>query len=91
MAAASAPGANVSAIARTHGLKPQQVFTWRRQAAGKSGKRGTAAGPSFAMVAVDGGDGGGTIEIAVREVTLRIGPAVPAVRVKEILQAVRSA
>ena len=27
-----APGANVSAIARRHGLRPQQLFTWRREA-----------------------------------------------------------
>ena len=27
-----APGAVVSAVARRHGLTPQQVFTWRRQA-----------------------------------------------------------
>nr|WP_249157506.1 transposase [Bradyrhizobium diazoefficiens] len=26
------PGAVVSEIARRHGLTPQQVFTWRRQA-----------------------------------------------------------
>ena len=26
------PGVNVSAVARRHGLKPQQVFAWRRQA-----------------------------------------------------------
>lgn len=25
------PGANVSAIARRHGLRPQQIFTWRRE------------------------------------------------------------
>ena len=93
VAAASEPGANVSAIARTHGLSPQQVFTWRRRAAGKSRKqeRAAVAGPSFAMVAVDGMDAGGVVEIAVGPVLLRIGPAVPAARVKEILQAVRSA
>lgn len=27
-----APGAVVSEVARRHGLTPQQVFTWRRQA-----------------------------------------------------------
>ena len=27
-----APGANISAVARRHGLRPQQLFTWRRQA-----------------------------------------------------------
>jgi transposase len=93
VAAASEPGANVSAIARAHGLTPQQVFTWRRQAAGESRKKemGAEAGPSFAVVAVDGEDAGGVVEIAVGEVTLRIGPMVSAARVKEILQAVRSA
>jgi transposase len=91
VAAASEPGVNVSAIARTHGLSPQQVFTWRRQAASKSGKKEAVAGSSFAMVAVDGVDGGGMVEIAAGGVTLRIGPTVPAARVREILQAVRSA
>ena len=27
-----APGASVSAVARRHGLTPQQLFTWRREA-----------------------------------------------------------
>lgn len=88
VAAASVPGANVSAIARAHGLSPQQVFTWRRQAAGSTPRK--TAGPSFAMVAVDRVSEG-VVEIAVGAVTLRIGPTVPAARVKEILQAVRSA
>jgi transposase len=91
VAAASEPGANVSAIARTHGLSPQQVFTWRRQAARKPREKDMRTGPSFAMVAVDGVDSGGMVEIAIGGVTLRIGPTVPAARVKEILQAVRSA
>jgi transposase len=92
VAAASEPGANVSAIARAHGLRPQQVFTWRRQAAGKSGpKTAGAAGPTFAMVALDGVEGGGIVELVIAGVTLRIGPALPAARVTEILRAVRSA
>ena len=91
--AASEPGVNVSAIARTHGLSPQQVFTWRRQATSKFKKKAmeAAAGPSFAMVALDGVDAGGVVEIVTGGVTLRVGSTVPAARVKEILQAVRSA
>ena len=27
-----APGANISAVARRHGIKPQQLFGWRREA-----------------------------------------------------------
>jgi transposase len=91
VAAASEPGANVSALARAHGLSPQQVFAWRRRAAGRSGPKTACAGPSFAMVALDGGEAGGVVELAVAGVTLRIGPAVPAARVQEILRAVRSA
>ena len=92
VAAASEPGVNVSAVARAHGLTPQQVFTWRRQAASKSGpKTAGTTGPTFAMVELDGAEAGGVLEIAVGGVTLRIGPAVPAARVTEILRAVRSA
>jgi transposase len=92
VAAATRPGANVSAIARSNGLSPQQVFAWRRKAAGNSGQKnaGTAV-PSFAMVAIDVAAGGGIMELVVAGVTIRIGPTVPAARVKEILRAVRSA
>src|ERR1051326_7251929 len=79
----ASPG-QTSRRSRAHGLTPQQVFTWRRQAVGKSRKEMGAAGPSFAMVAVENGDAG-VVEIAVGEVRLRIGPMVPATRVKEIL------
>jgi transposase-like protein len=51
---ALAPGANVSAIARQHGLRPQQVFTWRRRAVGRARSENDGAErPSFALVAVD--------------------------------------
>lgn len=38
-----APGAIVSMVARRHGLSPQQLFTWRREAR----KRAVAAEPLF--------------------------------------------
>jgi hypothetical protein len=77
---------------RAHGLTPQQVFTWRQQAVGKPGaKTAGATDPTFAMVAVDGVEAGGIVELVIAGVTLGIDPAVPAARVKEILQAVRSA
>src|SRR5947209_8579289 len=37
------PGAIVSMVARRHGLSPQQLFTWRREAR----KRAVAAEPLF--------------------------------------------
>jgi transposase len=43
-----APGAVVSNVARRHGLTPQQVFTWRRQA-----RQLTAGEPQFVPAVVD--------------------------------------
>jgi hypothetical protein len=43
------------------------------------------------MVALDGAEAGSIVERIVAGVTLRIGPAVPAARVQEILRIVRSA
>jgi hypothetical protein len=42
------------------------------------------------MVAIDA-EAGGIVELVVAGTTLRIGPTVPATRVKELLRAVRSA
>jgi len=92
VAEATKPGANVSAIARAHGLTPQQVFTWRRDAVRKAKAEGEAAVVSpFAAVAIAAPEAAGAIELIVGGVTLRIGPAVSAARVKEILRVVRSA
>ena len=49
-----APGAVISEVARRHGLTPQQLFTWRRQARRHplAAKSGTA--PSFVPAIVEG-------------------------------------
>lgn len=47
-----APGAVVSRIARRHGLNPQQVFTWRRQARQASGQSAAEA-PIFVPAVID--------------------------------------
>ncbi len=101
VAEASAPGANVSAIARSHGLSPQQVFTWRREAVRRAQQDGDGApGTAFAEVKVAGApaipDGAvepvpAVVDLTVGDVTLRIGPSVPASRVRDLLRAVRSA
>lgn len=89
--AATQPGANVSAIARSNGLSPQQVFAWRRKAVIGLGQKNTGtAVPSFAMVTIDA-EVSGIVELVVAGVTIRLGPTVPAARVKELLRAVRSA
>ena len=82
------PGAVVSAIARQHGLTPQQLFTWRRQARQRS--KGNRGGPLFVPAVVEAriaapvrrsrpvrrarkpDRGEGTIEIETGGVTVRI-------------------
>jgi transposase len=48
VAESQAAGASVCAVARRHGLTPQQLFTWRREAR----QRGTNAGGAPAFVPV---------------------------------------
>ncbi len=101
VAEASEPGANVSAIARSHGLSPQQVFGWRREAVRRAHQDGDGRpGTVFAEVRIAGTpvipDGtvepiSGVVELTVGDVTLRVGPSVPASRVRKLLRAVRSA
>jgi transposase len=56
VAEASLPGANLSEIARRHGLFPAQVFKWRRLAAlGVIGIAGTSELPAFVAVEVGNG------------------------------------
>ncbi|TCM51108.1 transposase [Rhizobium sp. PP-F2F-G48] len=47
-----APGAVVSEVARRHGLRPQQVFGWRREA--RIGPGAGSVVPSFVPVMVEG-------------------------------------
>jgi transposase len=101
VAEATMPGANVSAVARSHGLTPQQVFTWRREAVRRAQREGDGApSTTFAEVRVAGtpaipdgsvGPVHGVVELTVGDVTLRVGPSVPASRVRDLLRAVRSA
>jgi transposase len=96
LAEALDPGVNVSAVARRHGLKPQQLFGWRRQAL-RSG---------VIRPAMPGSDGPGfipieapkfeapvyrSLEIVVGDVTLRTGSDVSPARLADLIRAVRQA
>ncbi len=92
VAKAMMPGVNVSALARAHGLSPQQVFGWRRKALADVKARTEV--PAFAVVAVDAEEDnskGGTVELVIGEVTLRIGPDVAPSRITEVVRALRAA
>jgi transposase len=88
---ALAPGANVSAVARAHGVSPQQVFAWKRKAL-RSGViapvEAEAEAPAFAPVALSVT---GMLEILVGDVTIRAGSSVTAARLVEAIRAARSA
>jgi transposase len=93
------PGANVSAVARAHGLSPQQLFAWRRKAAIRSGAvailpdRAAAAAQSFAPVEVAHDEAGraGGLEIVIGDATIRVDCGVAPSLLIEAIRAVRSA
>jgi transposase len=85
-----AVGAVVSEVARRHGLTPQQVFTWRRQAR----NRATSCDNSlaFAPVVVDAPSPAidARIEIALVGAVIRVPPGVDAGTLTCVLHALRS-
>jgi transposase len=93
------PGACAARIARRHGLHPQQLYTWRRQA-----RRGELALrdenlPMFAPVVAaaapttaagpDAANGSGIV-LALGDLRLSFGPDVPAGRVAAVVAALRA-
>ena len=91
-----AAGIRVVDVARRHGVAPQQVTTWRRQA-----RRGTLALPAespidFAALVLDEPSASSSvkvpapIEIEVGGVTVRLAGDCPAARVAEIAIALRA-
>ena len=100
---ASVPGANVSAVARAHGVSVHQVFRWRREAqkaiAASGAVAGAATGPALSFIEVAPATKTETTapistevcEIAVAGLVLRIGSSVPTKRVAELIRAARLA
>lgn len=100
------PGAVVSDVARQHGLTPQQLFGWRREA--RNGVAGgdahdaprpvsTAFTPIVVTAAGDHSEkvagiaaGGGQIEIAIAGALIRLRCACDAKTLRAVLQAVRA-
>jgi transposase len=99
-------GDEVSAVARRHGLTPQQVFGWRRDVRRRSTRRQSndAADMSFASVLVETGGphagppvapscptAPGTIEIALGAAVVRVGPGTDLATLTKVLRAVKAA
>jgi len=88
------PGANVSAVARRHGMFPQQLYTWRR------GLRERAEAMSFVPAMVERENAGklpgpppqsvgGQIVIETGNLTIRVPDDVSADHIERVLLAVR--
>ena len=96
-----AAGANVAGVARRYGLRPQQVYAWRRLARG-----GILALPSeealgFVPVIAAQGDPApsaipaaplaGIVEIEIGEAVIRVAPGVDWRHLRDVLRAVKAA
>lgn len=85
----------MSEVARRHGMRPQQLFGWRRQARLSAMQGGL---PPFVPVVADGRGVGAAlpaamiepaIEIAVRDIIVRVRGRVAADALAEVLAAVK--
>ncbi|THK33591.1 transposase [Ensifer sp. MPMI2T] len=92
VADALSPGANVSAIARSRGLDPSQLYAWRRKAL-SSGMVAPLTEGSSAPVKFTRFDavGSSMVEIVVGDVVVRAGVDVDADHLAKILRVVRKA
>lgn len=85
------PGANVSAVARRHGLLPQQLYAWRRRL---SERLDIGDGAAFVPAVVERSDpsapAGAEIRIDVCGVSLFVPDGVSAGHVERVLLAVRA-
>ena len=96
-----AAGANVSAVARRYGLRPQQVYAWRRLA-----RIGALVLPAeeevgFVPVVATAGEATalattapsrpGSVEIELAGTVIRVAPGVDWRHLREVLRAVKAA
>jgi transposase len=96
-------GESICAVARRHGLTPQQLFGWRRQARCRADAKSADGGSVFAPVIVQGvrpcadmalaaGRPGGSpaIEIVIGAATVRVSPGIDPASLAAVLRVVRA-
>ena len=96
-----AAGANVSAVARRYGLRPQQVYAWRRLARGGALALPGAEALGFVPVVAAESEPApsvtsasmpaGIVEIEIAEAVIRAAPGVDWRHLREVLRAVKAA
>ena len=89
VAEALEPGANISEIARRHDLRPQQIFTWRRDAV-RAARIEPVADLAVPALGADAPRQAG-VEIVLGDLVVFVDNDVPTARLVEIVLAMRSA
>jgi transposase len=89
------PGANVSEVARRHGVNRGQLFTWRRQAMGSGSADDGSNAPTFVPVSMATSEEPGvgqssSIEIEMGSVRIQVRGGVNGAALRTVLLAVRS-
>jgi transposase len=89
-------GASVSAVARRHGLTPQQLFGWRRDGR-RQAEQARIDGPAFARVIVESGAPisparrkSRPIEVVIGAATVRVLPGADTETLETVLRAVKA-
>jgi transposase len=92
IAATLQPGANVSAIARSEGLDPSQLYGWRRKAlaSGVVAPLTERTGKQIKFARVET-ISSGSVDIVIADIVVRVGGDFDPDHLVKILQAVRKA
>ena len=80
----------VCAVARRHGLTPQQLFAWRRQARRQAEAGGGEDGLAFAPVVVVPRDRTAAIENVIGATVVRVLPGTDVLTLQAVLRAVKA-
>ncbi|MBV9552394.1 MAG: transposase [Alphaproteobacteria bacterium] len=93
-----AVGANVSAVARRYGLRPQQVYAWRQLARDRTLALPSEGAQGFVPVIAAASEPAplaatpsGIIEIEITGTVIRVAPGVDWRHLREVLRAVKAA
>lgn len=92
VAATLQPGANVSAVARSEGLDPSQLYGWRRKAlaSGVVAPLAEGAGKAIKFARVETASSG-SVDIVIADMVVRVGGNFDPDHLVKVLQAVRKA
>jgi transposase len=94
-------GASVCAVARRHGLTPQQLFTWRREARHRASSAADEGTPAFVPVVLEPAATtkpkpprrarpAAAVEIEVAGLLVRVPPGMDAATIAAVLQAAKT-